>query len=104
MKNSDSEHKECQVCANCIMDTSDPDISFDDRGWCDYCNNFESTIKPNWHTNLKGMEELKLLAHKIRQKGKGKDFDCIIGLSGGLDSFYVAYVAKEKMGQRRAAA
>lgn len=89
-----------KICSNCIMDTSDSDIILDERGRCDYCNNFESTIKPNWHTDEKGQKELKLLADKIRHEGKGKDFDCIIGLSGGLDSSYVAYVAKEKMGLR----
>lgn len=82
------------------MDTSDPNISFDAQGRCDYCTNFESTIVPNWHTDQQGDEALKLLADKIRHEGKGKDFDCIIGLSGGLDSSYVAYVAKEKMGLR----
>jgi N-acetyl sugar amidotransferase len=82
------------------MDTSDPNIAFDERGWCDYCNNFESTIQPHWHTDQKGEDALKFLADKIRQEGKGKDFDCIIGLSGGLDSSYVAYVVKEKMGLR----
>jgi N-acetyl sugar amidotransferase len=89
-----------QICSNCIMDTSDPHIRFDARGWCDYCNNFEATIKPNWHTDARGEAELAQLADKIRADGKGKDFDCIIGLSGGLDSSYVAYVAKEKMGLR----
>ena len=89
-----------QICTNCIMDTSDPNIVFDERGWCDYCNNFESTIRPHWHTDQKGKDALKLLVDKIRQEGKGKDFDCIIGLSGGLDSSYVAYVVKEKMGLR----
>lgn len=82
------------------MDTSDPNISFDDRGWCDYCVNFNSIVRPNWHTDRRGKEEIQLLAHKIRQEGSGKDFDCIIGLSGGLDSSYVAYVAKERMGLR----
>jgi N-acetyl sugar amidotransferase len=82
------------------MDTSDPNIQFDERGWCDYCSNFEQTIKPNWHTDARGEAELAQLADKIRADGKGKDFDCIIGLSGGLDSSYVAYVAKEKMGLR----
>jgi len=82
------------------MDTSDPNIIFDGRGWCDYCNNFESTILPNWHTDQKGEDALKLLADRIRKEGKGKDFDCIIGLSGGLDSSYVAYIVKEKMGLR----
>lgn len=82
------------------MDTSDPNIVFDERGWCDYCNNFETTIRPNWLTDLRGEAALRELADKIRQEGKGKDFDCIIGLSGGLDSSYAAYVAKEKMGLR----
>lgn len=89
-----------QICARCIMDTSDPNIVFDDRGWCDYCNNFEATIRPNWLTDHRGEAALRELADKIRQEGKGKDFDCIIGLSGGLDSSYAAYVAKEKMGLR----
>jgi len=82
------------------MDTSDPGIVFDMRGWCDYCNNFEMTIRPNWHTDQRGEYALDQLADKIRSEGKGKDFDCIIGLSGGLDSSYVAYVVKEKMGLR----
>ena len=89
-----------QICNHCIMDTSDPNIVFDDRGWCDYCNNFEAAIRPNWHTDQKGETALKELADNIRQEGRGKDFDCIIGLSGGLDSSYVAYVVKEKMGLR----
>jgi len=82
------------------MDTSDPNIKFDERGWCDYCNNFHSTIKPNWHTDAHGERELMKLAEKIKQQGNGKDFDCIIGLSGGLDSSYATYIAKEKMGLR----
>jgi N-acetyl sugar amidotransferase len=82
------------------MDTSDPNITFDDRGWCDYCQNFESTIKPNWHTDDKGNAKLQSLTYKILQSGKGKDFDCIIGLSGGLDSSYATFIAKERMGLR----
>lgn len=89
-----------KICSHCVMDTSDPNIVFDARGWCDYCNNFESTILPNWDAGQKNEASLKLLADKIRKEGEGKDFDCIIGLSGGLDSSYVAYVAKEKMGLR----
>jgi N-acetyl sugar amidotransferase len=82
------------------MDTSDPNIQFDNRGWCDYCSNFEAAIKPNWQTDQSGEQALALLAEQIRHEGKGRDFDCIIGLSGGLDSSYTAYVAKEKMGLR----
>ena len=82
------------------MDTSDPSITFDDRGWCDYCNNFEVTIKTNWHTDPEGERQVEKMANDIREAGKGKDFDCIIGLSGGLDSSYAAYIAKKKMGLR----
>ncbi len=89
-----------QMCCRCIMDTSDPGIQFDSNGQCDYCNNFDATIAPNWHTDERGASALAELAEKIRADGKGKDFDCIIGLSGGLDSSYAAYIAKEKMGLR----
>lgn len=89
------EHK---VCSRCVMDTSDPNIQFDEQGVCDYCNNFEKEIKPNWHTDSIGAAQLAKLAKKIKAAGRGKDFDCIIGLSGGLDSSYAAYIAKEKMG------
>ncbi|MGN7739573.1 N-acetyl sugar amidotransferase [Pseudomonas sp. 22526] len=89
-----------QICTQCIMDTSDPRITFDAQGVCDYCNNFKTTIEPNWHTDQQGEAELMALAEKIKAHGRGKDFDCIIGLSGGLDSSYAAYVAKVKMGLR----
>ncbi len=92
--------KNYQICTQCIMDTSDPKISFDAQGVCDYCNNFKSAIQPNWYTDERGEKELMALAEKIKANGKGKDFDCIIGLSGGLDSSYAAYIAKEKMGLR----
>jgi len=89
-----------QICSRCIMDTSDPNIIFDECGTCDYCNNFDATIKPNWKSGNVGEYEITHLAAEIRAAGEGKDFDCVIGLSGGLDSSYVAYVAKEKMGLR----
>lgn len=89
-----------QACNNCIMDTSDSLIRFDDHGWCDYCNNFYTNILPNWHTDDRGEEKLFQTAEKIRQEGKGKDFDCIIGVSGGLDSSYCTYIAVEIMGLR----
>ena len=92
--------KMLEVCSRCIMDTSDPNISFDSEGVCDYCQNYDAVIQPNWHTNAQGAEELAVLSEKIKAQGKGKDFDCIIGLSGGLDSSYTAYVAKEMMGLR----
>lgn len=92
--------KEYQICSKTIMDTSDPNIVFDNNGFSDYYLNFQNNILPNWHTDENGFKELINYSKKILREGKGKDFDCIIGLSGGLDSSYVAYVAKEIMGLR----
>lgn len=82
------------------MDTSDSTITFDEQGRCVYCNNFYNVILPNWHTDERGEQELFETANKIKALGKGKKFDCIIGLSGGLDSSYTTYIAKEKLGLR----
>ncbi|TDO77445.1 N-acetyl sugar amidotransferase [Flavobacterium chryseum] len=92
--------REFQVCTKTIMDTTDPNIIFDENGISDYYHNFHKAILPNWHTDERGYEELMNVAKKIKKEGIGKEFDCIIGLSGGLDSSYVAYVAKEVMGLR----
>lgn len=94
------EKRAYQICTKTIMDTTDPNIVFDEQGISDYYHNYHNVIVPNWHTNEKGHAELMQVAAKIKKEGEGKDFDCIIGLSGGLDSSYVAYVAKEIMGIR----
>lgn len=82
------------------MNSSDPNIVIDDHGHCNYCNNFDNVIKPNWRPDAEGERQMAKMASRIRDSGRGKDFDCIIGLSGGLDSSYAAYIAKEKMGLR----
>lgn len=89
-----------QICSNCIMDTSDSTLTFDERGWCDYCRNFEKNIAPNWHPDERGLAEITPTIEKIKEEGKDREHDCLIGISGGLDSSYVAYVAKEKFGLR----
>lgn len=87
-------------CINCIMDTSDPRIQFDAQGVCEYCNNFKTTIQPSWDTGVQGVAALARMSEQIKADTQGKDFDAIIGLSGGLDSSYAAYVAVKKMGLR----
>jgi len=87
-----------QICSKTIMDTSDPNIIFNEKGESDYYINFINKILPSWNTDKRGYQKLMQTAEKIRKEGTGKDFDCIIGLSGGLDSSYVAYIAKEIMG------
>ena len=88
------------ICSRCVMDESDEKINFDNDGICDYCHNFDNVIKRSWSPGVSYEEQLNQLSNRIREDGKNKDYDCIIGLSGGLDSSYAAYIAKEKMGLR----
>jgi len=78
------------------MDTTDPNITFDDRGWCDYCRNYYKNILPHWHPNETGEKIFARTVEMIRESGKGRVHDCLIGISGGVDSSYVTYLAKEK--------
>lgn len=80
------------------MDTSDSNIVFDENGVCDHCNDFYKNVKPNWHTDEKGKSQLEKIVAKIKQDGKGKDFDCILGLSGGVDSSYMLHLAVKEFG------
>lgn len=91
------EHK---ICTNCVMDTSDSMITFDEKGVCDHCRTFYQKIKPNWQPDEKGKQKCDALVSEIKKNGKGKDFDCIIGMSGGVDSSYLLYLAKDKLGLR----
>ena len=89
-----------KICTKTVMDSSDPNIVFDENGISDYYHNFINKILPNWDTGKNGEEKLLKIANKIRNSNCAKPFDCIIGMSGGLDSSYALYVAKEIMGLR----
>ena len=89
-----------KICSNCVMDTSDSKIKFDEFGVCDHCNTFFNEILPNWHTDEKGHQMLTKIIDKIKKAGAGKDFDCLMGMSGGIDSSYLLYVMKEQYGLR----
>ncbi len=93
-------NREHKVCTNCVMDTTDPQIRFDDKGRCDFCENYYKSILPSWKASLDEGRELDKLVAEIKQAGKGKKYDCIIGLSGGVDSCYMTYIVKEKLGLR----
>lgn len=84
-----------QICTRCIMDTSDPDITFDDNGVCDHCYDYEAQAKSMLWDTRQMQEKLPALIDKIKASGRGKEYDCIIGVSGGVDSTYVAYKVKE---------
>jgi N-acetyl sugar amidotransferase len=93
-------NRPAQVCTRCVMDTTDAAIQFDDAGVCDHCLTFDAQVKPNWHTDEAGRAELATIVDDIRRAGAGHDFDCIIGMSGGFDSSYLTYLAKEELGLR----
>tara|TARA_B100000674_G_C37947188_1_gene965473 strand:+ start:144 stop:1244 length:1101 start_codon:yes stop_codon:yes gene_type:complete len=78
------------------MDTTDTKITFNDEGICDHCETFFSDIKPKWNTGEKGNNELIKIVNQIKKEGKNRDFDCIMGMSGGIDSSYLLYMMKEK--------
>lgn len=89
-----------QVCTNCVMDTSDSKIVFDSNGVCDHCLNYYRDILPTWNYGQNGKSKLEKIVKQIKHDGKNKEYDCIIGISGGVDSSYLLYHAKEILGLR----
>jgi len=83
-----------QICTTCVMDISDPEITFNDEGVCNHCLNFEDT-KKNWFPNQEGQKKLEAYLSQIKKSGQNQEYDCIIGLSGGIDSAYLALKAKD---------
>jgi N-acetyl sugar amidotransferase len=85
---------ETQVCTRCVMDDiNDPVIHFNSDGTCNYCSDALKAIKNLSLPKEEGLSKLKQLFEKIKEDGKGKQYDCMMGLSGGLDSSYAAYLA-----------
>jgi N-acetyl sugar amidotransferase len=83
------------VCSRCVMDTSDPDIIFDYNGVCNHCLEFENVTKAHWFPNKEGRMRWSLIVEQIKAAGQGQDYDCILGLSGGVDSSYLAVKVHE---------
>lgn len=81
------------------MDATDSAIEFDKQGICNHCRIYEARMKKDLHYDHTGQQKLQRMVAVIKQKGKDKDYDCIIGVSGGVDSTYAAYQAK-KLGLR----
>jgi aminotransferase len=87
------------VCSRCVLDTSDPEISFNEVGQCSHCQLFDHEISKQWHPNEAGAAKLRFKVEQMKAAGRGKSYDCIMGLSGGVDSSYLALKVKE-MGLR----
>ena len=80
-------------CVYCVMDTTDPDITFDASGRCNHCRNYEARARevlPSPEARARALQEI---VDTVRRDGRGKAYDCIIGVSGGVDSTYTAYQA-----------
>ena len=93
---SSTNPKLYRQCAISVMDTiSDPDIVFDEKGICNYNYEFQKQYADNVFTGSDGVNKLAEIADQIKEEGKNKPYDCIMGLSGGVDSTYVAYLAKQ---------
>lgn len=78
-------------CSRCVMDTTDSKISFDSNGVCDHCTTYDTEIKPFWNPKQSNSPEMKKLISDIKKSGKGKEFDCLMGMSGGIDSSFLLH-------------
>jgi N-acetyl sugar amidotransferase len=83
-----------QACTRCVMDTTDPLIQFDSNGVCNHCRNYDRVISTGYYTGQKG-NALNDIVAEVKRRGKGKPYDCIIGVSGGVDSTYTAYLTRQ---------
>jgi N-acetyl sugar amidotransferase len=93
--------REYQICKRCVMDTTDPDIVFDENGYCNHCTWALKKLEEfRFDSDDARVEKLKQLVDKVRSAGKGNKYDCIIGLSGGVDSSYLAYIVVRELGLR----
>lgn len=89
-----------QMCTNCVMDTTDPRIHFDSSGECDHCREFQRDVEPKWLTDQADQLGLNQIVDEIKKAGKGREHDCLLGMSGGMDSSYMLHVAVKEFGLR----
>ena len=89
-----------RVCTFCVMDESNPAIEFDAQGQCNCCRDALARKAHEWRPGAEGEERLGALADRLKLAGRGRRYDAMIGLSGGIDSAYLAHVAVRKLGLR----
>lgn len=88
-----------RICTRCIMDTTDPDITFDEDGVCSNCHKYDNDVILYGYKKGESEKHLKAIVAEMKKEGKGKEYDCILGISGGVDSAYMAYITS-KLGLR----
>lgn len=84
-----------QRCVRCVMDTSDSEITFDDDGICNHCKSYKDRLNSRLYNQEERDEKLSSLVNEIKCNSLNNEYDCIIGVSGGVDSTYVAYLTKK---------
>ncbi|MEO6362323.1 MAG: N-acetyl sugar amidotransferase, partial [Caldimonas sp.] len=89
-----------RVCGVCVMDESNPAIRFDATGQCNCCRDAFARMADEWHRGADGEQRLQALARRLKAAGRGKRYDVMLGLSGGIDSAYLAHVAVRRLGLR----
>lgn len=87
--------KKYQQCVRCVMDTTDPEIFFNTTGVCNHCIQFEEKTRLEWYPNQDGTLRWNNLVSQMKANGQSKEYDCILGLSGGVDSSYLALKVHE---------
>lgn len=95
-----SEVRSYQICTRLVLDTTDPEITFDQDGICNHYHEFQQTIKPLWNTGPEGRRKLEIAVDEMKKAGKGKEFDCLMGMSGGADSSYMLHLIVKEFGLR----
>ena len=88
-------NREYQICTKCVMDTTDTEIVFDEDGVCNHCYDYIEQKKKLITDPVQREKALQEVIQKVKEAGKGKQYDCIVGISGGVDSSYVAYLSKK---------
>ena len=84
-----------RVCTRCVMDDSDPGVTFDEQGRCNVCTRYLEQVEQRGYRPGASDEQLSQIVAAMKKAGEGREFDCVLGLSGGVDSSYMAYVAHE---------
>lgn len=87
--------EERRICSRCVMDTSDPEIDFDEWGVCNHCRTFDEVTSRRWYPNEEGRARLEARVADIKRRYRGQEYDSILGLSGGVDSSYLALKVAE---------
>jgi len=95
IQEQDISKSKIKVCSRCIYDERVASITFDEEGVCNYCHQVDNLVK-EYGTGLpKGDEKFHSIVDEIKRAGKNKKYDCIVGVSGGTDSSYMLYLAKQ---------